>query len=269
MNMDVNECGASPPLSAAALPDAAPVLAAMVRDAGRHALFLDVDGTLIDIAPTPDAVRVPDGLGGDIMRLVGRLGGALALVTGRSIAFADRLFAPHRFAMAGLHGAELRHPDGRIVATCPDAAFLRAVAMLRAGARDLRDVVFEDKGAAVALHFRLAREHRAAVEALMREAVVLAGPEWVLQRGKMLVELKPAAADKGRAVAAFMRETPFAGRIPIAVGDDLTDEDMFAAAIANGGRAIRIGVDVRPTLASARFETPARLRAALASLAAA
>lgn len=243
------------------------VLAALVRRPAEWALFLDIDGTLVDIAPAPDAIAIPAGLGGDLLGVMTRLGGAMALVTGRAIPYVDRLFAPHRFPLAGLHGAEMRLPDGRMHLPAITPALLRARERMRAAALDLPGTMLEDKGAALALHFRGAPQHREGVEAAMREAAALAGPGWVLQRGKMLVELKPARADKGAALKTFMEAVPFAGRRPVAVGDDLTDEDMFAAAIALGGQAIRVGEDDRGSLASDRLRSPAQLRGLLASIA--
>ncbi|MFD2249440.1 trehalose 6-phosphate phosphatase [Pseudochelatococcus lubricantis] len=240
---------------------------ALAANPEKWALFLDIDGTLVDIAPTPDAVEAPAGLAASLAVVMTGLGGALALVTGRGIGFVDRLFHPHCFPLAGLHGAELRLPGGRTIAIEPSPAFLQAKAALHAGAASLPGVIVEDKGVAVAVHYRLAPHHRDSVEALMREAAVRAGPRWSLQSGKMLVELKPAAADKGEALKSFMRGAPFAGRQPLAVGDDLTDEDMFAAAIAHGGRAIRIGDGNARTLAAGRIGTPAHMRTLLASLA--
>lgn len=257
--------GSSSPVSALAA--GAPVLAELVAEAANWALFLDIDGTLVDLAPTPDAIDVPVDLGEDLLSLLTGLGGAMALVTGRGIAYVDGLFYPHRFPIAGLHGAELRQPNGHITHHDAGPSLLRAKEMLHAEARDLPSVIVEDKGAAVALHFRQSPQYQDKVEALMRNAAIVAGPAWTLQFGKMLIELKPAAANKGEALTSFMGASPFLGRRPIAVGDDLTDEDMFAAALAHGGQAIRIGGDDRQTLASGRIATPAQLRAILAQVA--
>lgn len=255
--MQVKSDGGTPP----------PALAQLANNPADWALFLDVDGTLIDIAPTPDAVVAPAGLADCLAGISAGLAGALALVTGRAIGFVDRLFHPHRFPLAGLHGAEVRLADGRRRGPEPDVALARAREVLSAGAENLPGVVLEDKGAAVALHFRLAPQHRDAVENLMRDAAELAGPAWTRQRGKMLVELKPAGADKGAAVRSLVDTAPFRGRRPLAIGDDLTDEDMFAAAIAHGGQALRIGGDDgRRSLASARLDSPAVLRDVLARI---
>ncbi|MGV6875509.1 trehalose-phosphatase [Pseudochelatococcus sp. B33] len=256
----------SPP-SFVALAAEAPALIALAENPGKWALFLDIDGTLVDMAPTPDAVEAPAGLADNLTAVMTGLGGAMALVTGRGIAFVDRLFLPHRFPLAGLHGAELRLSDARTIATDPTPSFMQAKATLRAGTAGMSGVIVEDKGVAVAVHYRLAPHYRERVEALMREAAVLAGPRWSLQGGKMLVELKPAAADKGEALKSFMDAAPFAFRRPLAVGDDLTDESMFAAANALGGQAVRIGSRDARTLAAGRIQSPAHLRDLLALIA--
>ncbi|MGI6245816.1 MAG: trehalose-phosphatase [Pseudochelatococcus sp.] len=256
---------AAPPSFPAWATDA-PVLTALAENPAQWALFLDIDGTLVDIALTPDTVDVPAGLTDSLAAVMRGLGGAMALVTGRATDFVDGLFHPHRFPLAGLHGAQMRLADGRRRDSEPGPALLRAKDMLRAGVRNWPGVLFEDKGAAVALHFRLAPQQQEAVENLMRDAAVLAGPKWALQRGKMVIELKPAAADKGAALRSFMDTGPFLGRWPVAIGDDLTDEDMFATAIALGGQAVRVGKDARRSLASGRLQTPAQLREALAGI---
>jgi len=137
---------------------------------------------------------------------------------------------------------------------------------LHARSEGLEGVVFEDKGAAIALHYRLAPHCKAEVDALMEEAAASTGGGWILQQGKMVVELKPVQSGKGRALEEFMAITPFRGRWPIAIGDDLTDEGMFAVATAAGGAAIRIGNDAAPTVASARLGSPTELRRLFASV---
>ncbi|MBP2237522.1 trehalose 6-phosphate phosphatase [Sinorhizobium kostiense] len=233
----------------------------------RSALYLDIDGTLLDIAPTPEAIVVPPGLADQLAALAAKLDGAVALVTGRSIARVDALFEPHRFPVAGLHGAEMRLPDGGLVEPALSSAFLAAKEELRARSKDLEGVIFEDKGAAVALHFRLASHHEAVVGALMQQAAASTGEHWALQHGKMVVELKPARSGKGEALERLMGTAPFRGRYPIAVGDDLTDEEMFAVAAAAGGAAIRVGDAAAPTAAHAWIGSPNELRRLLASIA--
>ncbi len=233
----------------------------------RFALFLDIDGTLLDIAPTPGAVAVPDDLGRDLAALSRYLGGSLALVTGRSIATVDAFFAPQRFAVAGLHGAEMRFADGTRYGTASSEPFNEAKALLRLRRPEPEKVIFEDKGAAVALHYRLAPAAQHAVEALMEEARRMAGDDWYVQRGKMVMELRPAKANKGDALKSFMETAEFSGRLPIAIGDDLTDEDMFVAAKQEGGAAIRVGSEPGITSADTVLHSPADLRSRLGSIA--
>ncbi|MDE1159910.1 MAG: trehalose-phosphatase [Neorhizobium sp.] len=232
------------------------------------ALFLDIDGTLIDLAETPDGIVVPDGLAGNLQSLSDHLGGALALVTGRALPYADRLFAPHRFPIAGLHGAERRDAAGTISRFEPDAAFeiLKAEMVTEAGRWP--GVLIEDKGAAVAAHYRRAPEAKDEVEAMMQRALASAGADFALQFGKMVIEIRPAVASKGRALEAFLGEAPFAGRRPIAIGDDVTDEAMFRTVNAMGGHSIRITDDpTQPTEAQAVIASAEDLRRQIALLA--
>lgn len=205
------------------------------------ALFLDIDGTLLDLAEVPDAIVVPPVLPASLEIASRRLGGALALVTGRSLSYADALFSPFRFPIAGLHGAELRRPDGRVAKAETTAAFEALKADLRKETEGLEGVLVEDKGAAVAAHYRLAPQRQAQVEPIMERLLTKAGPNWALQRGKMVLEIRPASADKGQAVEAFLSMPPFVGRRPIAIGDDVTDEAMFRVANRQGGLSVRVG----------------------------
>lgn len=216
---------------------------------GPHsALFLDLDGTLLEIAPRPELVRVPDGLAELLTRLAEQRGGALAVVSGRRIDDLDRCLLPWRGAAAGLHGAERRDAGGRIVSggDSPDdrraaEALERLRPPLRALTRRLPGILVEDKGGTLAVHYRQVPrregEVRAAVAGLFHpEEAVLR-----LLDGKMVLELKPLHHDKGRAIAAFMAQAPFRGRVPVFLGDDTTDEDGFAEVNRRGGIAIRVG----------------------------
>jgi trehalose 6-phosphate phosphatase len=206
----------------------------------RQALFLDVDGTLLPIAPHPDAVRVaPDLL--DLLRdLTHRCGGALALVSGRSIANIDALFAPLRLPCAGIHGLERRGADR--VLHHRDAG--EQLAPLRRRLADYTDarkgLLLEDKGRSLALHFRGAPEYESEAEDFLRE-LLCDTPSLELTHGKMVLEVKPAGANKGTAIEAFLREPPFAGRQPVFIGDDVTDEDGFDMVNRLGGLSIRVG----------------------------
>lgn len=218
----------------------------LLNDPHRWALFLDIDGTLIELAPTPDAIVVPPALPSTLQAVSEKFGGALALVTGRALAYADRLFTPHRFPIAGLHGAERRLADGAIDRVTVTTQFEALKQRLAAATSAWDGVLIEDKGAAVGAHYRQAPERQAELDALMVTAAAEAGPEFTLQRGKMVIEIRPARASKGEALHSFLSEPPFAGRLPIAIGDDLTDEAMFKAANALGGRSIRVGEPVLP-----------------------
>lgn len=205
------------------------------------AVFLDIDGTLIDLADTPEGIVVPPDLGAHLEALSKRLDGALALVTGRALTYADRLFTPLTLPIAGLHGAERRRVDGTIDAVEDNPAFNTLKRSLERVTADWPGVIIEDKGAAVAGHYRQAPDRQEALLSVMTSALEEAGPDYALQRGKMVIEIRPARASKGAAVRAFLLEPAFAGRKPITIGDDLTDEAMFKVANKLGGLSIRIG----------------------------
>jgi len=231
----------------------------------RTALFLDVDGTLLEIAPSPDAVVVPPGLVTLLAGLQAGLGGALALVSGRSLATLDRLFAPLRLAMAGQHGAELRlRGDLPALTLARDARLDGLVAQARAFAAAHAGLLVEDKGLGLTIHYRQAPHHALAVQAFGARLLDAAGARFELLPVHMGVELKPRAISKRSAVEWFMREPPFRGRVPIVLGDDRTDEDGFAAALALGGRAVRVGCE-GPSVATVRIAAPHAVRAWLAA----
>lgn len=205
-----------------------------------HALFLDYDGTLVEIAPTP-AQAVPDPeLVHVLTALQDRLDGALAIVTGRPIADIDGFLHPLRLTVAALHGLAVRRGDGRVVAPSQLAAALDPVReAFSSFAVDHPGTQVEDKGLSVALHYRGAPSAAAAAEQLA--GAVAAEGKLKVQRGKMVVELLPAGTDKGTAIAAFMAEPPFASRRPVFVGDDVTDEAGFTSVNGQGGLSVRIG----------------------------
>ncbi|MES2405308.1 MAG: trehalose-phosphatase [Pseudomonadota bacterium] len=242
-----------------------PVPPATGADTG-WALFLDVDGTLLDIACCPDDVRVDPRLHDDLQRLRERLDGALALLSGRTLSQVDALFDWNRHAAAGLHGAELRGPDGQARITGDAAAFAR----IRSQAVELvaatQGVMLEDKRLALALHCRHAPAACDAAEHIAQTLLHEAGRHYVLQRGDHVFELKPAGVDKGRALAALMRAVPFRGRTPWMLGDDLTDEDAFRHVNTNGGVSVIVGAR-RPTEARYALDDPAAVRAWLRALA--
>ena len=203
------------------------------------ALFLDVDGTLVEIAATPETVRVAPGMLATLERLA--LQRPVALVSGRRIADIDRLFAPLVVPAAGAHGLERRRADGTLEQKDAAALVRPALKPLAEFAAAWPGVRLENKGLSVALHYRLAPE---AEEPARRIAAAVAAESegWLkVLPGKMVFELAPRLADKGTAVSAFMSEPPFAGKVPVFLGDDVTDEDAFDAVDRLGGMSVLVG----------------------------
>ena len=205
------------------------------------AFFFDVDGTLVDIAPTPEGVRVAPELPGRLERLSAACGGALALVSGRRILDIDRLLQPLVAPAAGVHGLERRRADGSIVRIEGTAALDRVRVEFARFVAGRPGVRLEDKELSLALHYRLAPEEEPAVRDVARRAIAPFADEIKLLEGKMVVEVKPQGTNKGTAIAAFLREAPFEGRRPVFVGDDVTDEDGFAAVNEAAGVSILVG----------------------------
>ncbi|MBN9557622.1 MAG: trehalose-phosphatase [Alphaproteobacteria bacterium] len=225
-------------------------------DPARIALFLDVDGTLLDIALRPDAVHVPDGLIDTLLRIQALASGALALVSGRSVAQLDQIFGASHFAAAGCHGAEIRFlPDGKI--TRGESVSTACKARFAALAENFPGVLLEDKGCSLALHYRAVRELAPKVLAAAADCI-RHFPHMELLPGKDVIELKPAGIDKGSACVEFLRRPPFAGRTPVYVGDDVTDERALVRVHALGG----IGISVGGLRRGARYnlKTPAEVR---------
>jgi trehalose 6-phosphate phosphatase len=208
------------------------------------ALFVDVDGTLLEIAPTPLAVRVDTGLTDLLRGLLLGTSGALALVSGRSIAEMDALFLPLTLSAAGLHGFERRGASGsydcRRLPAAP--ALERARAMLLELADQHPGLLIEDKRFSLALHYRRAPQLENVVARAMTDIAASVRPEFELQMGKMVAELRPAGSTKGAAVSEFMSEHPFRGRVPVYIGDDLTDESAFEWVNGAGGLSIAVNV---------------------------
>jgi trehalose 6-phosphate phosphatase len=208
-------------------------------------LFLDVDGTLLELASTPQAVIVQPALLALLARLRGAAGGALALVSGRTIANLDALFGAD-FPAAGMHGCERRDIRGQL--HIADVA-TEQLAGVRAGLRDMvsrhAGLMLEDKGAGLALHFQGAREleHQLRAEVALLAAPLV--PQYTVLDGHAVLEVKPAAHTKDSAVTAFMAEAPFRGRVPIFIGDDQTDYGGFAAVRRHDGLAIAVGPRVK------------------------
>lgn len=204
------------------------------------ALFLDVDGTLLDFTTHPDAVTVPARLGEILRALHRRLDGAVALVSGRSLDMLDALFEPLRLPAAGLHGLELRNGDRRSQAPPASDALAGFLAEARTFSAQRPGTVVEDKGSSIALHWRGAPEHAAQLRRFA-EAGLARLPGYRIQHGNQMAELRPQGADKGDAIATLADETPFRGRHPVFVGDDLTDEHGFEVINARGGASVLVG----------------------------
>ena len=223
------------------------------------ALFLDFDGTVVDIAPQPEAVQVPLPLIGTLNLLHGYLGGAVALISGRPIEQIDQFLHPLRLPVAGVHGAERRGADGAVT-LLSTYSMDEVAAAANALAAQHPDLLVENKRGSLALHYRQAPELEALCLQTMQQAVERS-PGLTLLRGKMVVEAKPGGASKGRAIESFMREPPFAGRVPVFIGDDITDEVGFSTVQRLGGLGIKVGEGA--TVAWRRLPDPAALRTEL------
>ncbi len=208
----------------------------------RCAFFLDLDGTLVEIAHHPAAVNIDTALRTLVTALHDRAQGALAVISGRPIVDIDRLFHPLRLPVAGQHGAERRDACGSQHVHAVD---LRPLVRLRASAGiwslEHPGLVIEDKGLSFALHFRSAPELMDPIGGLLDEELREMGDGFHVQAGKMVLEIKPSGRDKGRAIREFLSEPPFAGRTPVFIGDDSTDEYGFAAVNALAGISIKVG----------------------------
>ena len=226
--------------------------------AGDAALFLDFDGTLVELAESPEAIRVPEGLRPLLESLSARLGGRVAVISGRAIDDLDRHLGRCGIAVSGSHGLELRFANGGRLPLAVPASLASARAELAGFAAADPRLLVEDKPASVALHFRRAPERAGEVESLA--AVLAERTGLALQPGKMVVELRPHGADKGDALRRLMREPPFAGARPLFVGDDLTDEHAFQAAAELGGGGILVGPP-RSTAAAWRLDDVAAVAA--------
>ncbi len=220
------------------------------------ALFLDFDGTLADLAPEPEAVRVAHGLVSALVALYEVLDGALAIISGRRLVDLDHFLTPLRLPAAGEHGSQLRHADGRLVSLAtPDLG--EALVAAQALAHRHAGLRVEPKQAAVALHYRQAPELACLCREVMTDAVTQS-PGLELVEGKFVLEVKPVGIDKGRAIDIFMSDAPFMGRRPLFAGDDVTDEAGFAAVQRQGGLGLKVGLG--PTVALYHCDSPQALR---------
>lgn len=235
---------ASAPLAGTSLPQPSSI------NFDRDALFLDFDGTLAEIAPAPDLVAFTPEARDLLEVLVERFSGAVAIVTGRQMSEIDRHLAPLELPVSALYGLVHRSPNGDVTdKQTSDAAVARASAKLKEFVEEHAGLLLELKGQTIALHYRarpdLAVQSRAAVYAAVDGMTGIKVIE-----GKMVVEVAPVGADKGRAVRAFLKEQPFVGRRPVYIGDDISDEAAFAVVQELDGVAIKIGMG--PTIAHHR-----------------
>lgn len=209
---------------------------------GRWTVFLDVDGTLLDIAPTPHAVRVPEGLVATLTRLRENLDEALAIVSGRSLDEIDQLFAPLRTAVAAEHGAVLRLPDGSI-----EEAEVAIPVQWRATLADLaqkhRGVLIEEKRHSIVAHYRLAPEAEPIVRQAVDALVADAPDRFDVLPARMAFEIRGHGVSKATAVKRLMQTSAFTGRLPLYIGDDVTDEPAIAAARELGGFGLHVTRD--------------------------
>ena len=228
----VSSAGPVPGLPRPGVPAASPQLA----------YFLDFDGTLVELAPTPWSVTVDESIRAIVAHLAASSGGAFAIISGRSIADLDAMFGPARLPIAGQHGLERRTASGEVLTSRHDPRALQDVrTFLATQLARHPGLVLEDKGLSMALHYRTKPQLGAFAHRLMKSASWIAGSGYQLQRGKCVVELLPDATDKGDAIRAYMSEPPFQGRVPVFIGDDRTDEAGFSSVNALGGISIKVG----------------------------
>src|ERR1700760_2540408 len=230
------------------------------------AILLDIDGTLLDLARTPREVWVPPGLAATLHALHERTGGALALVSGRSLNDIDLIFAPERFPAIGGHGAEMRLSIGsEAVATHAPPMDQELKRRLAAIARLSPGILLEDKGYSLALHYRLApHAEKAIYEAVSLIRADLPNAPIEVLPGKCVCEIKPAGFDKASGVRELMTHEPFRGRRPVFIGDDVTDESVFAITPELGGLAFSVGR--RAHGVAGHFDEPRDVRDWLAPL---
>jgi trehalose 6-phosphate phosphatase len=225
-----------------------------------HALYLDIDGTILDLAPSPEAVEVPVWMVPLLQRLWLKLDGAVAFVSGRSVAEIDALFQPLRLPAIGVHGGEIRVSGGRVVIDESLVAELQtALPLLREAIAHVPGVRLENKRCAIALHYRSVPERGREVLKLAELVVASLGPAFAVLVGKCVVEIRPRHLTKGAGLRRLMEQEPFRGRSPIFAGDDVTDEDAFEVVNHLGGISVRVG-EPAPSAATYRLADPEQLR---------
>jgi trehalose 6-phosphate phosphatase len=247
-------------------PNSVPVPRALVPHLDETAILLDIDGTLLDLAPTPREVWVPPGLAKTLDRLLARTSGALALVSGRSLNDIDLIFAPAQFPAVGGHGAEMRlSGDGEAVAAHAPPMDKELKRRLAAIARLSPGILLEDKGYSLALHYRLApHAEKAIYEAVSLIQADLPNAPIEVLPGKSVCEIKHSGFNKASGVRELMQHEPFKGRRPLFIGDDVTDETVFAIMPDLNGLAFSVGR--RAQGVAGHFDEPSDVRAFLAHL---
>jgi trehalose 6-phosphate phosphatase len=238
---------------------------AVLADPDKRALFLDIDGTLLGVAPTPDAVTVPGGLVDLLEGLMRGLDGAAAILTGRRVADADRLFAPLRMVASGVHGTELRIEPGGPTDTLAGPIPPELVQAINDVSSLHPGILVEQKGAGVAVHYRKAPEIRDVLEAELTAVISVSSYHLALRKGRKVLEAVPSGYSKGTAMRQLLARAPFKGRLPVMIGDDVGDESAFLVAEQLGGLGLRVaGEHYNP--ADADFDGVASVRAWLKTL---
>jgi trehalose 6-phosphate phosphatase len=247
-------------------PDAVPVPSSLVPHLSETAVLLDIDGTLLDLAPTPREVWVPPDLAKTLHRLHQRTNGALALVSGRSLNDIDLIFAPDQFPAVGGHGAEMRiEGESEAVAAHATPMDKELKRRLAAIARLSPGILLEDKGYSLALHYRLApHAEKAIYEAVSLIRADLPNAPIEVLPGKLVCEIKHSGFTKATGVKELMMHEPFKGRRPFFIGDDVTDESVFAIMPDLGGLSFSVGRRARGV--AGHFDAPSDVREFLAHL---
>jgi len=213
---------------------------AVLADPDQWALFVDIDGTLLGVAATPDAVTVPAGLVKLLDSIVRGLGGAAAILTGRRVADADRLFAPLKLIASGVHGTEMRSERSGPIAILAPPIPPEVIQAMNNISCIASGILVEQKGCGVAVHYRNAPLARQALESEMAAIVAASAYELVLRQGRKVLEAVPRGYSKGTALATLISRPPFKGRRPVMIGDDVGDESAFHVAEKLGGLALRV-----------------------------
>ncbi|HWB47363.1 MAG TPA: trehalose-phosphatase [Hyphomicrobiaceae bacterium] len=239
--------------------------AGFLADPQEWALFIDIDGTLLDVAATPDAVHVPQRLARTLKAIVRGLGGAVALSTGRRVSDADRLFAPLKLVTSGVHGTEVRTTEGGEVKLLAPMVASDFVQRINEACLVTPGILVEQKGAGIAVHYRNAPEAAVLIESGL-ERLLAGSQNYVLRPGRKVVEILPKGYSKGTSLDWVMRLAPFHGRRPIMVGDDDGDEPGIRAAERLGGFGLKVAGE-HFSQADSDFDSAADVRAWLGALA--